>query len=562
MHPAPYRARFALLAVAALALTADCDGGCSCGGTPATQVPATPEARVEACASHLPSQTDLAFFFVEMDGVRSSVDILSRRFRGSLPVDAYRAEVQTLIGVDLLDKGTYASAGVHPDGGFCVGVYRETPLLLLWVTDEERFRGKAIASIRKYYRVSDEPQEVAPGRYRVNAEGLDLAWERLPSGMTAVVFGSAGKRKAPRPSVDVLEEIVAVTADESLGKVDEFGAFRDAVATQWPASVYMNTPRLLSFYKSFDPSLKGYQKEVIDAVGEQIRWTGVGWKADASAAHGRAFFGVQQATMDKVAGLEQPGKRAPRFHRMVGEDAYLFVRTGIDAALFWKEYQALMPERQRKYVQRLFKNLEASTQIDIEKDVIQNATGNVGVAIYGVDPLLFGARRATERMRAVSFVAMIQLRDPASFTGILDRIIAELGGAIRREELPGGIVRYGFDPNSSTAPPFAIFMKDDVATLATTTVDADTVQGLLLGNAAALHNKLDSDQARALFEAETATGVYVNMPRVREKVSALGAGLIDSLLGPQREIVVRLSLQPGGIAADGTIALEPEGAQP
>ncbi len=564
MHPLNNRTRFTLIACAlgALVMTADCDGGCSCGGEAKLVIPATPVERVNACASHLPSQTDLALFFTEMDGVRSSVDVLSKRFSGSLPVDAYRAEVQTLVGVDLLDKTTYAQAGIHADAGFCVAVYRETPLLLLYVTDADKFRGHAIASIRKYYRVTAEPSEVAPGRWRIDADGLDLAWERLPSGLTAVVFGSAGKRKAPRPSVDVLAEIVAVEADSSLGSVEAFGTYRDTVAVRWPASIYMNTPRLLSFYKSFDPSLKGYQKEVIDAVGEQIRWTGVGWKADGAAAQGQAFFGVNPETLAKVEGLENPGKRSPRFHRMVGDDAYLFVRTGVDAALFWKEYQALMPERQRKYVQRIFKNLKASTQIDLEKDVIQNATGNVGIAIYGVQPVLFGARRAVERMQAVSFVAMIQLSDPQGFSGILDRIIGELGGAIRREGLPGGIIRYGFDPNSSTAPPFAIFMKDDVATLATTTVDTETVRNLLSGESPALHKKVASDAARTLFEADKATGLYVNMPKVREKISVLGAGLINSLLGPQREIVVQLSLTPHGIAADATIALEAEGAAP
>jgi hypothetical protein len=564
MHPLDNRARLMLLACAgaALVFTADCDGGCSCGGDRALVVPTTPVARVNACAQHLPSQTDLAMFFTEMDGVRSSVDVLSTRFSGSLPVDAYRAEVQTLIGVDLLDKTTYAQAGIHPDAGFCVGVYRETPVLLLWVTDSEKFEGHAIASMRKYYRVAEAPTEVAPGRRRVDGPGLDLAWQQLPSGMTALVFGSAGKHKAPRPSVDVLAEIVDVEPDATLGQVEDFTTFRDSVATSWPASIYMNTPRLLSFYKSFDPSLKGYQKEVIDAVGEQIRWTGVGWKADAKAAYGRAFFGVNPETLKKVEGLEETGKRAPRFHRMVGDDAYVFVRTGIDAALFWKEYQALMPARQQKYVSRIFKNLKASTQIDLEKDVIENATGNVGIAIYEVNPLLFSARRATQRMRAVSFLAMIQLRDPARFTGILDRIIVELGGAIRKEVVPGGIVRYGFDPNSSTAPPFAIYMKDDVATLATTTITTETVQALLSGDGPSLHRKVSSDAARTLFEAKKATGLYINMPRVREKVSALGAGLIDKILGPQREIVLQLSLQPAGIAVDGTIALEAEVATP
>lgn len=564
MPPSDFRARLSLLALAlaVLALTADCDGGCSCGGEAAPEVPASPQARIDACSASLPSQTDLAFFFVDMDGVRGSVDVLSRRFSGSLPVDAYRNEVNTLVGIDLLDKTTYAKAGVHADAGFCVAMYRETPVLFLWVMDAEKFEGHAIASIRKYYRVPAEPTEVSPGRKRVDAPGLDLAWQRLPSGVTAVVFGSVGKRKAPRPSVDVMEEIVAVGAEDSLAKVEEFTAFRDTVGTKWPASIYMNTPRMLSLYKAFDPSLKGYQKEVIDAVGEQIRWTGIGWKADASAATGQAFFGVQKETLEKVAGLEEPGKRAPRFHRMVSKDAYLFVRTGIDASLFWKEYQTLMPARQLKYVKRLLKNVKASTQIDLEKDVIENATGNVGIAIYDVDPLAFSARRAVERQKAVSFVAMVQMGKPGRFTGILDRIIAELGGAIRKEAVPGGIVRYGFDPNSSTAPPFAIFMKDDVATVATTTVKTETVQQLLTGEAPSLHKAVQSDTARQLLEADKASGLYLNMPKVKEKVSALGAGLIDSILGPQREIIIQLSLQPGGIAADGTIALQPEAKAP
>jgi hypothetical protein len=361
-RPRSYCRRVGALACALLlaALVTDCDG-CSCAGGDSPQVPETPEARLDACASALPAQTDLAFFFTDMEGVRGSLGALSKRFKGSLPVDAYRAEIITLVGVDLLERSTYRRAGIDPDGGFCVAIYRETPVLLLYVVDAEKFRSSAVESIRRYYRADAEAAQVMPGRFRVDDPGLDLAWQRVGGGLTAVVFGRVGSRKAPRSSVEVLDELVALDANASVGTLEEFGAFRRTIATQWPASMYMNTPRLLSLYKSLGPSLEKYQAEVIDAAGEQIRWSGLGWRADTEAVRGRLFLGLRADTMAKLGALEEPSGPSPRFHRMVAKGALLVVRVGINPKVFWREYQAAIPERQRNYIHRILRNVKAST---------------------------------------------------------------------------------------------------------------------------------------------------------------------------------------------------------
>ena len=236
-----------------------CDGGCSCGGSAAAPVPPTPEARLQAFADRLPSQTDMAFFFTEMDGVRASVSTLSGRFQGSLPVEAYRQEVRRVLGIDLLDRASYEEAGVHPDGGFCVGVYREMPIVLLYVTDEEKFQERTLGSIAKYYRIDGPPEEATeyPGvRAISDPGGVSVAWARFPDGLTGLVVTGVGGRKSALAADATAFELVGVQPDSSLGATSAFAGFRDEIGKKWPASLYMDTPRLLSAYWS---SSSGFQ---------------------------------------------------------------------------------------------------------------------------------------------------------------------------------------------------------------------------------------------------------------------------------------------------------------
>jgi len=346
---------------------------------------------------------------------------------------------------------------------------------------------------------------------------------------------------------------VELEESSSLGASATFEGFKQEVGNKWPTSIYINTPRLLSIYKAFNPTLKAFQKEMLDAVAEQLRWTGVGGRADASKATGRIFFGVEKETLERFKGLDKANAKSPRFKMMVGEKAYGFLRSSVNADIFWREYYKLMPARQQRYFRTVVDNLKSTTSIDLEKDLVQNLTGHMGVAIYGLNPMAAMARRASQRMTLLTLAAHIQLKDPAAFSALMDRLVKELGGSLRQWRVPGGIVGYGFDPDSMTAPPFALYLKDDVVTLASTQLGDERVAGHLLGESPTLRRQLEEEGSVRLLEAEAATGLYINMPRVHEQIGILGGRMLNNLLGTPKDVSVLVSLAEGGISADGSV---------
>ncbi len=555
------RRRLAWLAAVWLAAAAlvDCSGGCGCGQSQeGTVVPATPAERLTVFSQRLPAQTDLALFFVDMDAVRQSGDVLSKKFSGSLPLDAYRQEVRQVTGVDVLDKASYEKAGLHPDGGFAVGYHRDAAVALFYVTDKAAFEKGLLTNLKRYYRMKDvqaKPLEGSKTAFVVEDKGVSFGYAHLGSGLTVMVGQAAVSGAKARDVSAILKDAMAVEEASSLSKAAGFEGFKAQVGDGWPASVYMNTPKLLSLYQGFDPSLKTYQKEVMDAVGEQIGWVGFGWKADGKQATGKAFFGVQPETLERFKGLEKPSKGAPRFKHLVMDKAYAFLRVSLNAEIFWREYFKLMPERQQRYFKKIVGNLKSSTQIDVEKDLINNLTGHGAVAVYGVNPLMYMARRANQRMKVVTLALHIQVKDPQRLIDTLDRITKEMGTSIQRRTLPGKVQVWGFDPESMTAPPFALYIKDDLLTLASTDLGDERIGSMLMGDAPKLRNQISGEATTSLLEGETASGLYINMPRIQQQLGLVGGKMVRDILGPQKELTVLVSVQPEnkGLAAEGSL---------
>jgi hypothetical protein len=245
---------------------------------------------------------------------------------------------------------------------------------------------------------------------------------------------------------------------------------------------------------------------------------------------------------------------------MIHERAYAVARTSVHAGIFWREYQKLLPPTQQKFIAKILSNIKSTTQIDIDQDIIQNATGQAALVVYGLDLARLSERRSNERMKAVSAVLHLQLKDPARFVAVLDRLVEELHGALRREQLTGGVVAYGFDPNSSTALPFRLYMRDDLVTLASTTLEESLVLQLLSGEAPKLARQVEGSAGATLLEDAGGTGLWLNVDRLREKVgAALGGGLVESLLGPVEHATLLMTLQEGGLRGDLELRLKTPG---
>ncbi|MEL6178326.1 MAG: hypothetical protein AAFS10_05200, partial [Myxococcota bacterium] len=510
----------------ALGAMGGCQGGCSCG-EPAEAVPKTPQERLDAFAAVLPADVDAAVFVTDMDGARASGQHLARRFQGNLPVDAYRQEIQRVLGIDIFDEETYAPAGVHPDGGFALASWKGAPIVLVYPSSIETFEAKLIAALKAQYRISGEPT-VAEGtgiKTLKGGGGVELSWVSLEGGLVAMAGASLKQSGQTQSSLDAIGTVVE--GAEPLSGVTHFGPFREKVGLRWPVSAYISTTRMVEFYTALSPGLKTYQKEVAEALAAQLTWTGLGGRADDLGGQGQAFLGVSPETLNVMDGLDKPGREPPRFRVLVPPKAYAFVRLGINAPLFWREYQKLMPPRQQRFMAKIFGNMKSSTGIDIEADLINNATGHAGLTLLEVDPSRFQARRRTEQMRAVTAMFHFQVRDREALVKLLDELVKELSGSIVRLQLANDILRYGFRPTSTTAPPFALYVLGDMVTVASTALTMADVHRALIGDGLRLDKTLaDTSLPHALLTDDVATGVYVSVDRVKAKLGALmGSGI-------------------------------------
>jgi len=225
------------------------------------------------------------------------------------------------------------------------------------------------------------------------------------------------------------------------------------------------------------------------------------------------------------------------------DGVFLGVRTSVNMEKFWPFYLESMTPEQKKQVEGALAEAKKNTGIDIQKEVLEQATGNIGIFFYGlnVGAAMGAAQNPMAAANALNLAVGVQFKDAKALQSLVDKLVAksaEAGGPPMKPvpvKVDGKEVK---DANVISAPDGSIkvIIAGDLLVVGTKELSEADAYKYIKGNSGAKSlsdagGKLGKDFA----SDKPYNGLYVNVEKVTTLVSAFAAG------SPPEKVLKKLS---------------------
>lgn len=566
--------RVALPLLVLFAWLTACDGGC---GNKEAQIPSTPEARVQDIAEKLPAKFEAAVFISDLKATREAAATLKTRLPQGQIVDRFQKQFQSLFGIDLLDRESWVRAGVAADSSAMVGAYRSRIVFLTYVENRQQFekvlaeKAKAAFKIQSVTKVED----VGGFQMKVLSDnpGMQIAW--LYDGKLAkVVMPATSAEGALNDGTAslVLADIAGTKKETSLGASAGFKAFQKVLASKYTVSAYLNTEAYLDSPEMKKSAQEDPRAEAMTAwTKSNLDYAGLGARFDGDTLAVRANLGLQSAKAKELADAVASSAKID-WTGYATENVLLGIRLSFDWQKAWKIFIDSMPEEQRRSTLRDIKVAGDGVNLDLEADVLNQLTGNVGIFFYGISGDLKNlvGGNPTAIVQNAGLMAIIQLKSADAVTNIVSKIMSPLASlatlrpvTVNEEPVDGWQVIEFIQADT----PGRIFLNGDRIILSTTAFSEKSVLEYAQNKRAEkrLKDVADLDKGKEFGAEGEFTGLYFNSVRARNNLGGVLMFVQEAqLLNFVQEATLKLGVDEAGGFARLLVDLEPapEGAKP
>jgi hypothetical protein len=424
-------------------------------------------------------------------------------------------------------------------------------VLALKAADTDKF-ATYVKNMRKADSVSAETVE---GQTLQVAK--DTAW--CTSDSTILLVTATDDLQAQKKRLAGLCE--GVPRKESLAALDSFDAFDGAVLSTHPAGIFVR-PKEVIARADLDEALNRWAKKHVtsggvgfdytDGVAVVRGWTGMDADAvstframsEARSTYEWADFGVA----DTLMGLRLA------FHPQKGLD---FMRSNV------------MTEQERKDFEASLEALSSSSSmnIDVQKDVVDALTGQVGFFLHDIEiPEQLGRMGIATMAQSLKGMLVVQFKDAEA----RDTLLKALYGAVPTRDFDPQPVETAEGESDAevqvTRSPIPVapnlYLHKNVAMLATSGVGDDEARAFLMGTRK--DKNLTQLEGRALgaefVSADHFNGVYVNYERVHAILPDAGIFTsAKSLSEPFKEQLFQARVVDSGVFYEAQTELNPKG---
>jgi hypothetical protein len=512
-----------MVCVTAMGMTA-CDKGPKKG-----ELPKKDADRVASFANYLPASTEAMLVIGSIENFQKAAERISATLESINPdLKAQRQEAEKELGFTLTDAKSWADTGIDTKGGVAVAPVAGRIVMMTYVSDRQKFD----SFLTEKYKKSSGEESAAPkvekvGELEVKAlgkEGQELHWAHDGKLVVLITKPMEDKFKTDEKPGQIIERLVKKTGKESMASTAEFKRFADAYDASYAITGFLNAKAVMSsplFKDGLDDMAKDEQsKEGLEWLKKNAEIAGLGLAVVGDEIKLNALFGGSADFQKTVLSMGQ-GVPASPFDGFANNSTMLGLRVAVNGSAAWQAYKAVLPKEQAEEITKALKNASEASGIDVEKEFIENLSGNFGFFLYGAD---IGALAAmsdpTAALKSVSFALALEFKDNAKLTAALDKIISKAPpGEINAKDVSGAKV-YPLPDNMG-----AFYVKDKLLAFASQPVKEDAAVGYLDGKTS--DKKLSSDGkalGKAFGDKKGFNGLYLNITKIAEIASMVAAG--------------------------------------
>ena len=518
------------------------------------EMPDSAEDRLEQMGNRLPSDTEMAIVVGDLANMRSSLKTAKDTIGDSVPMsDVFEEQAKSELGVDLMDAESWKKSGIEPNGGLAVAIVNDRPVFLTYVKNKKQFEKHFSDQIKKSYNIEGMPKtqgDKTKIKVMGKEDGDQVAWSYFGQ-MAIVSFPPADDFEGePGPILDTVKAVATTKEENALAKTEGYQNFTKALATKNAIAVYINTGKFLD-----EDRMKELQSET-DEIGyataewfkQNVDGAGLGMNVEKNRAQVRTWFGFNDETTKTLKAVNKPKTAAP-FESMATQNTMAGFRMSVNWDKFWELYQSTMPEDERKQLKKGLAQMGqmAGDKLDVEKDIVNQLSGNVGVFFYGasIEKILSSrGRGVASALPHLGMIVALEFKSPEALDKAIKGVVAGSKGAVERRpiKLDGGETNDKIEvlavKNVKSAPG-RLYIQGSKLAFASTALSEQSMFEYMTGkrDEGNLSESDKLDMGEAFSTKEKYNGLYVNV--VRAKNHLMGQAeenpQLGQMLNPAKE---------------------------
>ena len=519
----------ALLLGAALAITLP---ACKKAGA----IPTSAEGRVVDFAEHMPADAEGAIFVGDLKAMRASLTTVKAELGTIVPqLEGMQKEITDNLGVDLLDAASYAQAGIA-DAGMGAVYVKDRLTFMVYVEDEAKFDAFFAEKAKKVVASDAAPaaETIEGAQIKVLGQGdRQIAWTY--DGKLAILTFPMLAEAATSTSPKLAAALAKTDKKASLASTDSFKRYAKALpADQYAVSAYGNPKALLALPQVKQASDQAAQqdpsaKQSLEWLNKNAESLGLGLAQQNREVKLTSYFGPSADFAAKVKAIGSDVPKSP-WGSFATKDTVVGLRTGFNGPLAVKTMVEVMDPEARKKFDEAIKEGSEAMGINLEQDVLNNLTGNLGVFFNGINlgKAMQASQNPAAAIGAANLVVGAQFKDKAKLnevvTKLLDKAKAEAGDAVSASDFEGG--------KAIALPDGAgrVIVKDDLLLYAAPEATDEQLKAALSGKT----EKLGGDLGTRFAADAPYNGLFVNFPAVVAMLGPMAA------MSPQLAILQRI----------------------
>jgi hypothetical protein len=497
------------------------------------EMPDSAEERLEQMGHRLPADTELATVVGDLAKMRTSLSTAKKSLGDSVPMaDLFEEQAKSELGVDVTDSESWKKAGIAPNGGLTLAMVDNRPVFMTYVKDKKKFEKHFSDQLKKTYDIQGMPKtEGGETKIKVlgKEDGEKVAWTYFGELVIVSFPPSENFEGEPGPLVETVKTVATTTEENSLAKTEGYKNFSKSIGKDHSLAVYVNTgdflneERMKELEQTSDPMATATAKW----VKENVDGAGIGMHVEDNKAKVQAWFGFNEKTRKRLDKVVAPTSKAP-FANLATQNTLAGFRMSVNWDEFWSLYKETLPEDDVKQLEKQIAQAGqmAGDKLDIQKDVIDQLSGNIGVFFYGANLGAIINSRARGVMGTVphlGLIAAVEFKSEKALDKVVEGIVTGGKGAVERRplQLEGGETSKDIDVlavKNMKQSPGRLYMKGSTLAFSTTAISEQSMSEYFSGKreegSLTEADKLDLGEAFAADEKYN--GLYVNVLRAKD----------------------------------------------
>lgn len=511
-------------------------------------IPGDANGRIEAMAARLPISTEAALFVGDVAKMRGTLNSVNALGDAIPELGATQKQIEAELGFDPLDANSWKQAGVPDNSAITVAFVNNRAVIMTFVEDRQKFDTMLSDKLKKALDSTEAPKTQDVSGKQVKLMGKDneqIAW--LHDGKLAIIATSVldeqftvGDKSAP---AEFVAKLSTTEEANSAVKAPQFTQFMKGITPDYSLAAYANIQAILkndAFKKELEANQDPSTKDIMKRLEKEAQVVGLGLHQDNNSFKVTAFYGADDATNKRLAELGKPAGDSP-FGAFASDGMLLGLRTSLDTQKVWAYYMENLPADQKEEILKAFKQAGQSAQLDIEKDIINNLTGHVGVFLYGVNMggIMGGMNNPAKIAQSLNLAVGVEFKDDASVNKLVEKIQAATGAAPVDQ---GGVKVIALPENLGS-----LYIKGKMLAFGAQELKQADAVNMLGGKSSG--GQLEGVLGKSFSKDKAYGGLYLNVDKLSGIVSMLaGNSPVSDVLKKIGEVALTTDAAEGGVA--------------